>query len=100
MKTEPCAQKGCKAVVLVGRGYCVWHGGPQRLARETREAEALARKSAKNGNGDNHQKPVLVAESKPRPKRRTEWGPAGAPCGTGLSRWAKYDDRRGETSVF
>ncbi|GEM_PF-6061177 len=82
-KVLPCAQKACAAKVVAGRGYCLYHGGPMRLGREFREREAEARIILKN-------------EAKPAPvrSRLPDWSPAGAPVGSGLSRWAKYDDAR------
>src|SRR3989338_8116568 len=93
-KVLPCVQKECAAKVVAGRGYCLYHGGPMRLDREFREREVEARailgKSAgQNGHGNRN-----GASPKHSRKRLADWSPAGAPVGSGLSRWAKYDDAR------
>lgn len=81
-KVLPCAQMRCTAQVVAGRGYCLYHGGPMRLDREFRAQEAEARAILRKG-----------ATPKPH-TRRVDWGPAGAPVGSGLSKWAKYDDAK------
>lgn len=86
----PCAQSGCTAVVLSGRGYCSRHGGPGRLAREQREARAAARERENEEQAERRQR-----------NRGLHWGTSGAPVGTGLTRLAKLDaaKRQAEAAV-
>lgn len=90
----PCAQKACTAQVVAGRGYCLYHGGPMRLDREFRAQEAEARAILGKSAGQNGHDNGNGAKPKQTRKRFVDWSPAGAPVGSGLARWAKYDDAK------